>query len=130
MSDDNNIKRSFTLKKITLEKKKLDPSFASLEKTLQDKLAQEKKLLGQDLELDERQILDCFEKNRMILERIHIIYNQAKKSMGKPLLTQKEIRLLLESLSFKGYLTVEPFKYENKDMEAFILTEKGQQLRE
>ena len=131
MSEDDTNRRKIDLKKIVIERKKQDDfDKPVLEQTLQQKLAQEKRLLGQDLEPDEHQVLDCFEKNRMILERIHIIYNQAKKTMGKPLLKQSEIRVLLESLSVKGYLTIEKFRYEDKDMEAFILTDKGQQLRD
>jgi hypothetical protein len=102
----------------------------SLEKTLQEKLKEEKKLLGQDISPEEHDIIDCFEKPRMILQRIYITYNQTRNAMGKPLLKESEIRERLGNLENQGYLVIEKFKYEGKEQEAFILTEKGRQMLE
>jgi hypothetical protein len=102
----------------------------SLEKTLQTKLKDEKKLLGQDISPEEHDIIDCFEKPRMILQRIFITYNQTRKAMGTPLLKESEIRERLSNLEKNGYLVIEKFKYDGKDQEAFILTEKGKQMLE
>lgn len=102
----------------------------NLEKTLQQKLKEEKKLLGQDISSEEHDIIDCFEKPRMILQRIYITYNQTRNAMGKPLLKENQIRELLGNLEKQGYLVIEKFQYEGKEQEAFILTEKGKQMLE
>jgi len=98
------------------------------EKALQLKLHSEMKLLGQDLEPEERTVLDCFRKPRLVLERVQIIYNQTMKAMGSDMKTKEQIRDILGNLSEKGYLNIENFTYEGEDKEAFILTDIGKQL--
>ena len=110
------------------KKKKKNVPFNSLENTLQQKMAAEKKLLGQDLGNEERTVLDCFRKSRLILDRIQIIYNQSRQAMGMPLKSQKELREILGSLADKEYITIESFDYAGQQKEAFILTEQGKQL--
>ncbi|MHA1341541.1 MAG: hypothetical protein ACTSRZ_16595 [Promethearchaeota archaeon] len=102
----------------------------STERKLQEMLAQQKKLLGQDLNKEERDVIDCFERPRMLLQRIYIVYNQTRHAMGVDLISEKEIRNILESLKDKGYVRIEKFNYQGEDREAFILTENGKQLLE
>ncbi|MBN2154774.1 MAG: hypothetical protein JW776_01850 [Candidatus Lokiarchaeota archaeon] len=112
------------------ENEKKDPDHPiSLEEALQSKLAQEKRLLGQDLDSDERTIMACYqEKNRLILDRIYIIFNQTRKNLDLSLKTKSELRDRLGSLAEKGYLRIEGFVYDGEEREAFILTEKGEEL--
>lgn len=107
-------------------KKESGPAY--LEKTLQTKLAEEHQLLGQDLSSQERDIIDCFDKPRLILQRIYIIYNQSRQAMGVTILKEPEIRELLQSLADKKYIRIEKFEYNGEEKEAFILTDKGKQL--
>lgn len=116
-------------KEVDDEKKPLSQS-QTLEKVLQARLEQEKRLLGQDLDSDERTVIDCFRKPRLILERIYIIFNQTRNMLGKEVMKEKDLREILENLSKKGYITIEKFEYEGKEKEAFILTELGSQLLE
>lgn len=113
------------------EEKKNDPNQPiSLEEALQSKLSQEKKLLGQDLDSDERTILDSFitQSNRLILDRIYIIFNQTRKSLNMELKTKTHLREKLVSLAEKEYIRIEGFIYDGEEREAFILTEKGEEL--
>jgi hypothetical protein len=98
------------------------------EKALQLKLHSEMKLLGQDLDSDERTVLDCFRKPRLVLERVQIIFNQTMNAMGTELKTKEQIRSLLGSLSEKEYINIEKFEYQGEEKEAFILTDIGKQL--
>ena len=111
---------------------KKDPSEPiSLEEALQSKLSQEKKLLGQDLDSDERTIVESIgtnRKNRLILDRIYIIFNQTRKNLALDLKTKSELREKLTSLAEKGYIRIEGFIYEGEEREAFILTEQGEEL--
>ena len=110
------------------EEKKDETEPISLEEALQSKLAQEKKLLGQDLDSDERTIIDCFRKPRLILDRVYIIFNQTRKNLGMELKTKSELREKLSTITEKGYIRIEEFTYEGEEREAFILTEKGEEL--
>lgn len=101
--------------------------FSTLEEALQVKVAQEKRLLGQDLDSDERTVIDCFRKPRLLLERVYIIFNQTRKTLGMDLKKQKDIREILGRLAEKKYIRIEKFIYEGVKKEAFILTEKGKQ---
>ncbi|MCP4762305.1 MAG: hypothetical protein GY870_11035 [archaeon] len=111
--------------KIQKEEQKI--KYSSLEKALQAKVAEEKRLLGQDLDSNERTVIECFRKPRLILERVYIIFNQTRKTLGMDLKNQTEIREILGSLSEKKYIRIEKFVYEGVEKEAFILTEKGKQ---
>ncbi|MHA1729306.1 MAG: hypothetical protein ACTSWY_11320 [Promethearchaeota archaeon] len=119
------------IKKSPLEKSSLEKALKGKilsEKALQLRLHTDMQLLGQDLEPDARTIMDCFQKPRLILERIQIIFNQTRKMMGVELKTKSELREILEGLKEKGYITIEGFTYKGEEKEAFILTEKGEQL--
>ncbi|MBD3350127.1 MAG: hypothetical protein GF364_01420 [Candidatus Lokiarchaeota archaeon] len=105
-------------------------NYSTLEEALQAKLAQEKKLLGQDLTSEQRDIIDCFEKPRMVLQRIFIIYNQTRRMMGIELIKENAIRKHLDALEQNGYITIEKFEYQGQQKEAFLLTEKGKQMLE
>ncbi len=110
------------------EKKDADQPI-SLEEALQSKLSQEKRLLGQDLDSDERTIMDCWsQKNRLILDRIYIIFNQTRKNLNMDLKTKSDLRDNLSSLAEKGYIRIEGFIYDGEEKEAFILTEQGEEL--
>ncbi|MHA1822086.1 MAG: hypothetical protein ACTSU2_14420 [Promethearchaeota archaeon] len=106
------------------------PDDTSLEKVLEARFAEEKRLLGQDLTDEERAVLDCFIKPRLVLQRIYIVYNQTRNALGKPVKKESEIRQTLGVLEEKGYITIEKFEYNGEEREAFVLTEKGQQLLE
>ncbi len=112
------------------DNEKKDPSqHISLEEALQSKLSQEKRLLGQDLDSDERTIIDTFQtKKRLILDRIYIIFNQTRKNLDLELKTKTQLREKLTTLEEKGYITIESFTYEGEEREAFILTEQGEEL--
>jgi len=107
---------------------KKDLKFKRKEEELQYILSKDKKLLGQDLASEEKDVIDCFEKSRMLLQRIYIIYNQTRNTVGVELISEKKIREILENLKNKGYITIEKFNYEGEEKEAFILTESGKQL--
>jgi hypothetical protein len=111
------------------EKKGADQPI-SLEEALQSKLGKEKRLLGQDLDSDERTIIDSFGtfQNRLILERIYIIFNQTRKNLNMELKSKSELREKLSSLAEKDYIRIEGFIYDGEEREAFILTEKGEEL--
>ena len=101
----------------------------SLEEALQSKLGQEKRLIGQDLDSDERTIVNMFDpKPRLILDRVYIIFNQTRKNLNLELKTKAELREKLASLAEKNYLRIEGFIYDGEEREAFILTEKGEEL--
>ena len=108
------------------EKKEEEP--ISLEEALQSKLSQEKRLLGQDLDSDERTIISSFHQSRLILDRIYIIYNQTRKNLDLELETKAKLREKLASIAEKGYIRIEAFVYNGEQREAFILTEKGEEL--
>ena len=110
------------------EKKEEENQAISLEEALQSRLSQEKRLLGQDLDSDERTIMDCFRKPRLILDRIYIIFNQTRKNLGMELKTKTQLREILATLAEKGYIRIEGFIYEGEEREAFILTEQGEEL--
>jgi len=102
----------------------------SLEEALQSKLSQEKRLLGQDLDSDERTILGCYGtfQNRLVLDRIYIIFNQTRKNLDMELKTKSQLREKLTGLAEKEYIRIEGYVYEGEEREAFILTEKGEEL--
>jgi len=109
--------------------KDVDTQPISLEEALQSKLSQEKRLLGQDLDSDERTIIGFFEqKNRLILDRIYIIFNQTRKNLNMELKTKSDLREKLVSLAEKEYIRIEGFVYDGEEREAFILMEKGEEL--
>ena len=111
------------------DKKEDDGQPISLEEALQSKLAQEKRLLGQDLDSDERTIISMFEfKKRLILDRIYIIFNQTRKNLNLYLKTKTQLREILTSLAEKEYIRIEGFVYNGEEKEAFIITEKGEEL--
>ena len=109
-------------------KEKKEISAPALESTLQDRLESQMRLLGQDLGKDERTIMDCFEKPRMILQRIYIIFNQSRKMVNQEIMKEDEMRAKLANLKKKEYITIEKFEYNGKENEAFILTDKGKEL--
>ena len=109
--------------------KDVDTQPISLEEALQSKLSQEKRLLGQDLDSDERTIIGFFEqKNRLILDRIYIIFNQTRKNLNMELKAKTHLREKLGSLAEKGYIRIDGFIYNGEEREAFILTEQGEEL--
>jgi hypothetical protein len=99
-----------------------------IEERLLRKLEEEKRLLAQDLTDDERTVIDCFRQPRLLLERIYIIFNQTRKNLNLSLKTQTELREILTSLAEKKYIQIERFIYNGEEREAFILTEKGQEV--
>lgn len=122
MSDEKNVEP----KKESKAQQESGPGF--LEKTLQTRLAEEHQLLGQDLSSEERDIIDCFDKPRLLLQRIYIIYNQSRQAMGVKLLNETQIREKLQSLAEKEYIEIQKFEYNGEEKEAFILLDKGKQL--
>ena len=75
---------------------------------------------------DDRSLLSSFQKKRMMLDRLYIIMNQSRKMLGMELFKRDEIKEMLDSMVFSGYLDYKAIEYEGKTNEVYILTEKGE----
>ena len=75
---------------------------------------------------DDRSLLSSFQKKRMMLDRLYIIMNQSRKMLGMELFKRDEIKEMLDSMVFSGYLEYKAIEYEGKTNEVYILTEKGE----
>ena len=106
-----------------VETKKQEVSKETLE-LVQSLKAQGIELGGSDyLSNDELTILEAFEKRRLFLERIAIIVNQGRATLGMEGFKKSELEGILNSLISKGFLETQ----EVNDKTVYILTEKGKE---
>ena len=109
------------LKHVETKKQEVSKETIQLAESLK---AQGKILEGTDeLSNDELTILEAFEKKRLFLERIAIIVNQGRVTMGMEGFKKVELEAILNSLIAKGFLESQVVNEKT----VYILTEKGKE---
>ena len=84
-----------------------------------------KHTLEQPLSPIEFAILSAFQKKRLLLDRIWIIVNQSRTSLGLEPISRTIMRETLTGLCDKDLLEHLNMKYEGKINEVYLITEKG-----
>jgi DNA-binding MarR family transcriptional regulator len=119
-------RESISLTHVETQRQKVDPS--TLGKTLdfQKEFSQAQSKVPSGLTNEKRTILAAFEKKRLQLERVWIIVNKTRESMGLKSIPRVDIKAMLDSLVSEGYLTHEEITYDKQTSDVYILTEKGE----